>query len=80
VAGDRGRTDERHRATRVIEEGVDRSRVPIDHGEHPLGSPLSPQLIDQDRRGGIALGGFRMNVLPQAMATGYIHIGTITGS
>ena len=31
-----------------------------------------------DAEGSVGLG-FRMNVLPQAIATGNIHIGTITG-
>src|ERR1022692_152753 len=46
----------------------------------PSGRPASDHSSAISTEGdGSRSEGLRMNVLPQAMATGYIHIGTITG-
>ena len=53
----------------------------MDHVEHPLREPgLGEQLCRQGREHeGSFSEGLSTKVLPQAMASGYIHIGTIAG-
>jgi hypothetical protein len=64
----------------VLEDRVDRDLVAVDDVEHALGDAgLLEQLGDEIEADGSFSDGFRMNVLPQAMAFANIHIGTIAG-
>ena len=82
VPGDRRRADERHRGdVRVVEDRVDRHLVAVHHVEDAVRQAgLRPQLgrPSSDADGSRSLG-LSTKVLPQAIATGCIHIGTITG-
>jgi len=50
------------------------------HVQHAIGQARLPEeLCHQDRRGRHFLRSFSTKVLPQAIATGNIHNGTITG-
>ena len=52
----------------------------MDHVEHPLGSPASASnSAARSEHEGSFSEGLSTKVLPQAMASGYIHIGTIAG-
>ena len=63
-----------------VEQRVDGLLVAVHHGEHPVGQAgLCPQLaISSDADGSRSLG-LRMKALPQAIATGNIHMGTMAG-
>ena len=82
VPGDRGRADEGDGCDpRVIEQGIHGHLVAVDHIEHPVWQARprahsSATSIDAD--GSRSLG-FKTKVLPQAMAIGCIHMGTMTG-
>jgi hypothetical protein len=64
----------------VVEDGVDGLLVAVDDVEHALRQPASMSSFQASiGADGSRSEGFRMKVLPQAMATGYIHIGTMAG-
>lgn len=81
VAGDRGRADEGDGGDiRMRQDSVDRALVAIDNVEDTRRQPgLDHQFGKADRYGRIALGGFRMKALPQAIAGANIHIGIMAG-
>ena len=64
-----------------VEQRVDRRLVAVHDVEHAVGQAgLGPQLGDQERGAdGSRSLGLSTKVLPHAIATGYIHIGTIAG-
>jgi hypothetical protein len=67
-------------ARRVVEQRVDRHLVALHDVEHAVGQAgLLEQLGHEQRRRRVALAGLETKVLPQAIATGNIHIGTIAG-
>ena len=81
VLGDRRGADEADRLhARVIEQRVDGFLVAIDQVEHAV---REAGLLQEASTSIGAVGsfsdGFSTNVLPQAIAIGYIHIGTIAG-
>ena len=82
VLRDRRRADEAHRGDAgVLEDRVDRDLVAVHDVEDArrqarLGQQLRRRTCAAD---GSFSDGFRMNVLPHAIAIGYIHIGTIAG-
>ena len=81
VPGDRRGADERDRRdVRVVEQRVDGHLVAVDDVEHAVGQAgLRPQLGEKlDAEGSRSLG-LSTKVLPAAIATGCIHIGTMTG-
>ena len=81
VSRDRGRADEADRLdVRVIEQrGRPPSLSPWTTLNTPSGSRPLQQLGQEQRADGSFSDGLRMNVLPQAMALGNIHIGTMAG-
>ena len=81
VAGHRRRPDEGHRGhAGVVDEGVHRHGVAVDHREDPSGSPAFGHRSATSTEGdGSRSEGLRTKALPQAMDTGYIHMGTMTG-
>ena len=82
VVGDVGRADEADRLdVGMVEDRVDHLLVAVDDVEDAVGQAgLHHQLGEAHRhRSGRAREGFRMKVLPQAMATPNIHIGIIAG-
>ena len=65
----------------VVEQRVDRLLVAVHDVEHAVGQAglgCHSSAISIDADGSRSLG-LSTNVLPQAMATGYIHIGTMAG-
>ena len=73
-------TNETAATSGVVEERVDGRLVAVHHVEHAVGQArLGPQLGDEHRRRGSRSLGLSTNVLPVAIATGYIHIGTMAG-
>ena len=62
------------------QDGVDRRLVTVHDIEHAVGQAgLGQQLAQKFAADGSFSDGFRMNAFPHAMASGYIHIGTIAG-
>ena len=81
VPRDRRRADEGHRGDgRVLEQRVDGDLVALHHVEDPGGSPASAQhsAISSEADGSFSLG-LRTTALPQAIATGTNHSGTMAG-
>ena len=65
---------------RMLEERVDRLLVAVDDVEDARRQPgLGQQLGDAQAGEGSRSDGFSTKLLPQASATGNIHIGTIAG-
>ena len=81
VLRDRGRADERHRLdVGVREQRVDGLLVAVDDADTPSGSPASFQSPrSRARPTGPSRDGLITTALPQAMATGTNHIGTMAG-
>ena len=77
----RGRADERdRRPSRVVEQRVDRLLVAVDDGEDAVRQAgLRHSSATRSEADGSRSLGLSTNALPQAIATGCIHIGTITG-
>ena len=81
MAGHRRRPYEGHPGhAGVVDEGIHRHGVAVHHREDTLGETgLPPQVGNQHRGGRVASDGLRTKALPQAIDTGYIHMGTMTG-
>lgn len=81
VARNRGRADETHgRNIRMCEKRVNCFLVALHDVEDPAGRPASSSHFAKIREAdGSRSDGLRMKVLPQASATGNIHIGTMAG-
>ncbi|CAM5724986.1 hypothetical protein SFUMM280S_09701 [Streptomyces fumanus] len=81
VAGDgRGADEGDGLDVRVLQEAVDGRPVTVHDVEHAVGQTgLGEQFGEPVGGGGVLLPGLSTKVLPQAMASGNIHIGTIAG-
>ena len=81
VLGHRRGADEADRGdARMGQDRADRGLAAIDHRDDPRRhAGLDHQLGERPGTGRVALGGLRMNALPQAIATGIIHNGTMAG-
>ena len=81
VLRDRRRADEADRRdVGVLEQAVDGDLVAVDDVEHAgRQARLGEQLGAEVRADGSRSRGLSTNVLPHAIAIGYIHIGTIAG-
>jgi hypothetical protein len=79
--GDVGRADEADRLdVGMVEDRVDHLLVAVDDVEDAVGQArFLHQLGEAHRHRRVALEGFRMKALPQAMAMPNIHIGIIAG-
>jgi hypothetical protein len=81
VVGNRGRAHEAHGLhIRVLEQRVNRHLVALHHVEHAIGQAgLLQQIGDQQRGRRVGRGRLEHKGVAAAMATGNIHMGTMTG-
>jgi len=80
VVGDVGGADEAHGLdVRVVEDGVHRDLVAMDDVQHTLGRASLHHQLAQAGTDGSFSEGFRMKLLPTAIAMPNIHIGIIAG-
>ena len=64
----------------MVEDGVDRDLVAVDDVEDPSGRPASAySSATRSETDGSRSDGLRTKALPQAIAIGCIHIGTMIG-